>query len=828
MDTLWQDLRYGVRMLWKAPGFTAIAVISLALGIGANTAIFSVLNGAMLRPLPFKEADKLLIIWEVEKKSRGSTRMPPTANIVDWTNQSQTFEDIGMVSPGSGPSNLTGLGPAERIREQMTSPNLFSVLGVSPILGRTFSKDDLASRRGTVVLSYEYWKRRFDSDPKVLGTTFFVNGVARTVIGVMPPKTSVAAGLDVDLWQVTDPTDSRWAKRTDQWLIAIGRLKPGVSRDQAKAEMDTIATRLEKAYPASNKDIGVMVEPLQGAFMRGVGNFLYPLLGAVGFVLLIACTNVANLLLARMNGRQKEIAVRASVGASRWRMLRQLLTESALLAILSGALGVVLSIWGTKLVLALMPDRGLSNIPVHIDMRVLAFTIAVSLLTGLLFGLAPAVAASKLDLAQALKSAGVSRSRGWGARILVVAEVGLAMVLLVGAGLMINSLVRLQRVDPGFDPDNLLSMEIFLSGPRYVRNAPDNIKQLTPEVKAFYRQVMDRVEKLPGVESAGMVGQLPTRYLEERTFRIVGNAAPPPDQQPFTGYNEVSPAYFKTMHIPLKSGRALDERDSESSQWVAVVSETFARQYFPKESAIGRMIVLRTEPYRIEEPRARQIVGVVGDVKWGLRGDAPPVAYASYLQQPDALPGGRATGSLRKNLVLRFAPGSESRQADAVAAIRKMVAEMDKDQPVYAVMSLEQLLAGSVWAWRFYSQLLGTFAGAALLLSAIGIYGVMSYFVSQRTREIGIRMALGGRSTDVLKLVIRHGLSLTGAGLVVGAGSAFALTGLIARFLFGISRTDPLTFIGMAIVLAMVALLATCVPARRAARVDPLVAVRQE
>jgi putative ABC transport system permease protein len=830
MDTFWQDLRYGVRMLWKNPAFTIIAVISLALGIGANTTIFSVINAVMFQPLPYKDPDRLMIIWETEKKNRGSRRMPPTANMVDWKNQSQTFEDIGMVSPGSGPSNLTGLGPAERIREQMVSPNLFSVLGINPVLGRTFVTEDVRGEDSRpVLLSYEYWTRRFDRDPKVLGLSFYVEGSARTVIGVMPPEFSIAGARDVDLWQTLNPNHSRWAKRTDQWLIAVGRLRLGLSMEQAKAEMDAIAARLEHTYPASNKDVGVRVEPMSVAFgNRGAGSFLYPLFGAVGFVLLIACTNVANLLLARMTARQKEVAVRASLGAGRWRMVRQLLTESSLLALLSGALGAVLSIWGIDLVMALTPERGLRNVPVHIDIQVLAFAIGISVLTGLLFGLAPALSASKLDLAQALKTGAVPRLRRSSSRLLVVCEVALAMVLLVGAGLMISSLLRLHRVNPGFDPQNLLTMEIFLSGPRYMRNLPDNMKQVTPEATAFYRQVLDRIERLPGVESVGTVSQLPTRYLEDRTFTILGKAAPQSDQRPGTGYNGVSPAYFRTMRIPLKSGRYIEERDTESSPWVAVVSESFVRLYFPNENPIGQFIVTRTEPYRVEEPKPRQIVGVVGDVKWGLRSDAPPVVYASFRQQPDALPGGRATGHLRQNLVLRFTLGAKARQADAVTAIRKMVAEIDKDQPVYSVMPMSDLLSASVWAWQFYSQLLGAFAAAALILSALGIYGVMSYFVSQRTREIGIRMALGGDRAHVMRLVIWHGLSLTGVGLIVGALAAFALTGLIARLLYGVTRTDPLTFTIVAVLMAAVALVASYVPAWRAARVDPLIAVRQE
>ncbi len=624
-----------------------------------------------------------------------------------------------------------------------------------------------------------------------------------------------------------DPNHSRWQKRTDQWLVAIGRRKYDAAMEQAQAEMDTIAARLEQSYPQSNKNVGVRIEPLRGAFSQGAGSFLYPLLGAVGFVLLIACTNVANLLLARVTARQKEIAVRASLGASRWRVARQLLTECVLLALVSGLLGVLLARWGIDLVLALTPERGWSSLPISIDVRVLAFTLGASLLTGLLFGLAPALQASKPDLRQALQSGAAPRLRGSASRFLVVAEVALAMVLLVGAGLMIHSLLRLQRVDPGFDPQNVLTMETFLSGPRYVRNAPDNMKQVSPQVTAFHQQVLERARGLPGVESAGLVGQLPTGYLEERTFTILEAPAPAPDQRPRTGYLEASPSLFPTLKIPLRKGRYLEDRDTETAPWVVVVNEAFARLYFREQDPIGKSIVLRTEPYQVEESVPRQIVGVVGDVKWGLAWKAPPAVYASYRQQPQAFPGGRATGHLRQKLVLRFASGSRGHWADAVAAVRTAVMELDKDQPVYDVMSLEQVLSRSVWMWRFYSQMLGAFSTLALVLAAVGIYGVLSYFVGLRTREIGIRMALGATPADVTRLVLRHGLVLTGIGLGAGIGASLALTRLIARFLFGVTPTDPLTFTLVALLLGAVALLASYLPARKAARVDPLVAVRE-
>ena len=832
MHTLTQDLRFSSRMLLKSPGFATVAVLSLALGIGANSTMFSVLNALVYRPLPYKNPDQLMMIWETDQKQPGFRRPAPLLNVLDWKEQNHVFEDIGLTTGDASPRTLSGLGEAERILAQGASANFFGLLGVKPALGRVFLTEEVRGRAQTVVISDLFWKRRFNRNPNALGKTFDDEGTMCTTVGVMPPGFEPFYGDRIDIWEPMDPASTTHSKREDHYLMAIGRLKPGVTLRQAQLEMDVIARRLERAYPAVNKGVGVKVLPLHAALFGWAPRMLAPLLGVVGFVLLIACANVANLLLARTQTRRKEFVVRASLGAGRARLIRQLLVESGLLALVGGSLSVLLAVWGIKLFRQLAGEFPYAD-SVSIDGRVLLFTLAASLLSGILFGLAPALHGSSPDLNSALKEGErrtATGSRGITRKLLVISEVALALVLLVGAGLMINSMVRLQHVDPGFNPTKVLTMETFLSESGYVEHVPGGVlKNVSPQATTFYQQLLQRIENLPGVESVGMIGQLPTRWEEPRTFVILGHPVPEPDKRPEAGYNEVSPSFFHTMQIPLKKGRFLNERDTASAPWAVIINEAMARRYFPNEDPIGQLLRLRFEPYAVEESQPRVIVGIMGDVKHGgLDSDAPAGMYVSYLQQPSQYPGGRVVGHLRHDLVIRTGSGVTGSGANFVASVKRIVAELDKDQPVTDIMTMDEVLSRSISGQRFYMQLLGIVGGLALLLAAVGIYGVMSYSVTERTHEIGIRVALGARRTDVLRLVVNLGLKLTLIGVAAGVLVALGLTRLITGFLFGVKATDPLTYALISSLLVGVAVLACYLPARRATKVDPMVALRYE
>ncbi len=613
--------------------------------------------------------------------------------------------------------------------------------------------------------------------------------------------------------------------------MPVARLKPGVTLDQAKTEMDVIASRLEQAYPATNKGVGKKLVPLHEALFGWARQPMYPLLGAVAFVLLIACANVANLLQSRTESRRNEYAVRASLGADRRRLMQQLFAESGLLAVAGGLLGVLFTYFGIQLFLKLAGEFPNSD-SINIDARVLLFTLGISICTAFVFGLIPAIQASNPNLNNALRE-GASRtsagSRGLTRHALAVSEVALAMVLLIGAGLMINSILRLQRVNPGFDTANLLTMRIQLpEAGKYMQRVPGgDMERATPAVNAFYQQLLEKTAALPGVESVGSMTGLPTHFAEGYSFSILGHPAPPPDQRPQAGYTEASSGLLRTLKVPLKKGRYLDEHDTLAAPWVIVVNETFVHRFFPNEDPIGQQILLRYDPYPVDEARPRQIVGIVGDVRhFGLGQPAPPFIYSSYLQQPAVYPGGAIVAHLWQELALRTAPGA--RPESLAIAVKKFVADLDPDQPVTNVMTMVQVLAESTGDYKFYMQVLGIFAGMAMLLALMGIYGVMSYFVNERSREIGIRVALGARRADVLGLVAGMGLKLAAIGVAIGLALAFGLTRLIASFLFGVKPADPLTYTLVAIILISVALLASYIPARRATKVDPMTALRYE
>jgi len=817
----------------KNPAFLVVVVLSLALGIAANSTIFSVLDTFLYRPLPYPHSQDLVVIWETESAHPDRTIPPPIAELVDWQKQNHVFKDIALIS-FNDTASVSGLGEPRPLRVEYVTPNLFSLLGAKPILGRIFLPTEAQDRAQAIVISTEFWKRELNSDPHVLGKTFAIEGVVSTIVGVMQPHFAPFYGGRLDVWIPINAASSRYSARIDHWLMPVARIKPGVTLTQAQTEMDVVSGRLEQQYPATNKGVGTKVRPLQEDLYRFAGRALYPLFGAVAFVLLIACVNVANLLQFRTETRRKEFALRASLGAGRRRLIQQLLTESGILALSGGLLGIGLTFAGIKLLVALAGEFPNST-EITVDARIVLFTLGVSLLTAILFGLAPAMQAARHDLNAVLKE-GERKTTTTSGRLarhsLAVAEVALAMVLLVGAGLMINTIFHLRRVNPGFDVNHVLSMDLQLpEGGKYLERVPGgDMEKTLPSVTAFYRRLLEKTNVLPGVESAAVIGALPTRCCSEfYSFAILGHPAPPPENRPRAGYSEVSSGIFSALKIPLVKGRYLDEHDTEATPWVIAINQSFARKFFPNEDPIGQQILLRYDPYPVDELRPRQIVGIVGDVKhFGLGEETPPFVYAPFTQQPAVFPGGAARAHLHKALVLRTPSGPMSASNNLGGSVKQALAEIDPNQPITNIMTMEDVLSASLGDYRFYMELLGIFAGVAVLLAAVGIYGVMSYSVSERTHEIGIRMALGARPGDVLGLVTKLGFKLTSIGVAIGVTLAFGVTRLISAFLFGVKPTDPLTYAAVALSLAAIALLACYVPARRAMRVDPMVALRYE
>jgi putative ABC transport system permease protein len=833
MDIFIHDVRYALRSLGKSPGFLSIVVLSLALGIGANSTIFSVVDAMMFRTPPYRNPDRLTIIWATEPGHPDSRNPPPIAELIDWKARNHVFDDIALTSFTES-NTLSGIGEPETIQVQYTTANFFSVLGVQPVLGRVPRDDEIHDEFQTIVISDSFWKRKFNSDPHALGKSVNIDRVVSIIVGVMPPHFAPFYGGTIDLWVPINAASPRYSARQDHWLMPVARLKPGVTIGQAQLDMNVISSQLEKDYPASNKGVGERVFPLKEDLHRGFGEVLYPLLGAVAFVLLIACVNVANLLQSHTETRYKEFAVRASIGASRGRLLLQLLVESALLSLLGGGLGIVIAIWGIQLVRKLAGDFPNSD-SIRIDSRVLLFTLAVSLATAILFGLAPAITASRANLNSVLReggrwAAGGFRSRS--RRFLAVSEMALATVLLVSAGLMINTFLRLQHVNPGFDSSNLLTMRVDLpEGGKYLQRVPGgDMEKASPLVAAFHQELLEQIGALPGVESVEMSTTLPIRGFEGRTFTILGRPAPAaPNEMPGAGFSEVSSGFFQTMRIPLKRGRYLREGDTLGSPWVVVITEALARRYFPNEDPIGHQLLLGFPGYPLNEDRPRQIVGVIADVKqFGLGRSAPPFLYTSFLQQQAVFPGGNVMPHLMGTVVIRTISDLGAHEADLTRSVKQIVARLDPDQPVTDITTMQHALAASISDSQFYLRLLGSFAAMALLLAVIGIYGVMSYFVNQSTREIGIRIALGAQRAHVLGMVATLGLKMAAIGIAIGTALALGLTQLIKAFLYGVKPTDPLTFVSVAIVLAAIALLACLIPAIRAVRVDPTVALRYE
>jgi putative ABC transport system permease protein len=801
LETLWQDLRYGVRMLLKSPNYTLIAVITLSLGIGANTAIFSVVNAVLLRPLPYKDADRLMMILETKPPQFPESTVSP-ANFLDWKKQNTVFERL--VAYSGATFNMIGAGDPERLRGLSVSEGFMAIFGAQPQLGRVFlPEEDQPGRNNVVILSHRLWQRRFGGDPKILSQVITLDGQNYTVIGVMPATFSFGG----DLWTPMAFTAQQAQNRGGRSLTAMGQLKPGVALDQARAEMSAIAGRLASQYPRVNTGWNVKIIPLPEITVRNVKDTLLVLLVAVAFVLLIACVNVANLLLARAAGRRKEIGIRAALGARRARIVRQLLTENALLAFLGGAVGLLLAKLGMDLLLKLAPQNFPRMGGVSLDGRALAFTAAITLLTGVIFGLVPALQASRPNLNETLKDGrnsieGGRRHLTRGA--LVVLEVASSLVSLVGAGLMIKSFWRLQNVDPGFNPDNALTVSVSLPRRKY----PEENQQA-----AFFQQLVEKAGTLPGVQAAGATSLLPLGGSEYNlSFGIQGRPTLPPGEGQSVNFYSVSAGYFKAMGIRLLRGRLFTERDSRDSQRVAIINETMAKKIFPDDDPIGKRITVDPGNKNLDW---FEIVGIVGDVKHaGIDRGTTLQTYEPYTQRTFSY----------MTLVVR----AEGDPASLTAAIRSEVLKLDKEQPVSDVRTLDQIYSASIAQRRFSALLLGVFAAVALALAAVGVYGVLSYAVTQRTHEIGIRMALGAARRDVLRLVIGRGMLLTLIGVAAGLGAAFALTRLMSTLLFEVSPTDPLTFSSIGLLLGAVALLACWIPSRRATKVDPLMALKHE
>ncbi|HEY0380185.1 MAG TPA: ABC transporter permease [Pyrinomonadaceae bacterium] len=811
MRTFWQDLRYGARMLTKSPGFTLIAVAALALGIGANTVIFSVVNTLLLRPLAFPRSEQLTAILVKDPETGQLYSSYSYLNFQDIHDQNHVFEQVAASYMTT--AFLRAGDEPERLRGVYASADLFPLLGVDPLAGRAFSTEEEKPGGGehVIVLGYDLWQRRFDGDPKIVGRQLTIDDQSWTVLGVMPRGFKFPVGVaQVDFWMplASSLSEGARAARGAVFLNLVGRLKPGVTLDQAQAEVNAIAGRLEAQYPEANTGLKISLVSAHERLVGKVRPALLVLLAAVAFVLLIACANVANLMLARATVRRKEVAIRTALGASRWRIVRQMLTESLLLSALGGGAGLLLALWGMDLLVAAIPADIPRTGEIGLDKYVLLFTAGVTTLTGIIFGLVPALQASKTDLNETLKdgtrgmSGGMQRNRVRSA--LVITEIALSLVLLIGAGLLFQSFRRLLEVSPGFEADKVLTADVSVSDKKY----PEEEQRA-----AFYHEALERMKAIPEVQAVGAVYPLPLGgSFIVFTFDIAGRPPFPLGQQPSADRRIISQDYFKAMSIPVLKGRAFNDQDRTSAPPVVIINETFAHRFFPGEDPVGKAII----PGEGKDPVTREIVGVVGDVRHaGLDTERTPEYYVPYEQ----------TDVDRLTVVARTASGNP---ANVAGALRGVVAAMDKEQPVYNIRPMTQLLDESVARRRFNMMLLGGFALLALLLASIGIYGVISYSVAQRTREIGIRIALGAQLSDVIKLILKQGLALALAGLAAGLLVAYFVTKLMSSLLFGVGATDPVTFASVALILLFVALLACYIPARRAANVDPNVALRYE
>jgi putative ABC transport system permease protein len=811
MDSFIKDIRYGVRGLLKHPGFTGIVVITLALGIGASTAIFSIVNSVVLRPLPYHTADRIVAIQELNAEGRRG--QSTAANFFDWRAQQTVFEHLAAIKTTT--TNLALSDHAERIDLAQTNANFFDVFGLSPQHGRLFiPQDEQAGHEPVVVVSNALWQRRFGSDPTLVGRPITLDGKNYTVVGIAPPgfqypdKTELwlpPLRLVPELFPDQDVTQSRRMG----YLAVVALLKPGVSLQQAAGEMETITARLRQQYPDTNNRRFNRVVSLHEHLVGDTNKLLWLLLGAVTFVLLIGCANVANLLLASGASRQKEMAIRAALGASRWRVIRQLFTESTILALAGGALGLLIAFWGLAAITKLLPADFPRLNEVHIDLRVLGFTFGASILTGILFGLAPALQSSRSDVQDAIRETGRgtsgSRRQSRFRQALIVVEVALSVVLLAGAGLLFRSFLRLQSVNAGFVSEHVLTARLTPSGTNYVNDA-DYVK--------FYKQVIEKVGAIPGVQDAGLINTLPLYKGPTAGFRVEGRPVTTPDKWPSVNYRVVSANYFRAMGIPVLQGRAYTDRDDENAPRAMIVNQKLVQEIFPDENPIGKRITFGGTDAN-GQPRWFEIIGVVANVRSvELREEPNPELY--FSAQQDLWPA--------MSLVIR----STIEPSSLSASVRQAVNEVDRSVPVADVKTMDHVVSESITQPRFNLFLLGLFGAVAMVLSAAGIYGVTAYTVTQRTHELGIRIALGAQVGDVLKMILGQGMAVIGVGLVVGLAAAFALTRLLRTLLFGVGENDPLTFVAITAILVLVALIACYIPARRATKVDPLTSLRAE
>jgi predicted permease len=814
METLLQDIRYGLRMLAKNPGFTAIAILTLALGIGANTAIFSVINAELLRPLPFREPSQLVRVATANARIHTVSGAVSYPDFADWRSQNHVFQDMAAYVDSS--FALTGIAQPAHLQGASVTAGMFNLLGASPELGRTFMPEDDEPHHHVVILSHGLWKERFGGDPQIIGRVITLDNSAYTVVGVMPASFQYLLQREAPaLWSSFSPlrestTDSppMADHRDAHFLRVIARMKPGVTVAEAQANMDVITASLAKQYPDSNKYFGARVVSEQEELTHSIRPALFVMMVAVGFVLLIACVNVANLLLARATGRTREIAIRSALGAGRQRVVRQLLTESFLLALTAGTLGLLLAVWGSAALVRFSPENLPRIAEIQMDGWVLAFTMGLALLTGMLFGLAPALQVSHANIVDALKEGALSSTAGRGRHALrgslVVVEMALALVLLVGSGLLIRSLVQLQNVNPGFDAHNVMTSSVDLPDAKY-----SDAKKAQ-----YFKDLMPQLKALPGVQSAAGIYPLPMGGDEIRTtFQVEGHPVAK-SEEPHTSLRDITPNYFATMRIPILQGRDFGAQDEVASTPVIIINEALARQIFPGENPIGKHMKPEVGS-DTGEPLMREVVGVVGNVKFhDLSDEWAPESYIPYAQI--------SFGSL--TLVVR----TEQDPHSLAKPIAETVRSLDNDLPTYAPKTVEEYLNGTIAQPRFNTYLLGIFAALAMLLTAVGLYGVISYSVAQRTHELGIRMALGGQPSDMLRLIVGQGLRLAAYGVGIGLVAAFALTHFLSSMLFGISATDPISYIAVVSLLLVVVVVACYVPARRAMRVDPMVALRYE